>query len=505
MKPGKITFVIAVLLLAAATAYSHPLGNFTVNQYSSLQAGKSAITIRQVLDLAEIPTFQAAASIDANKDGTLADDELAAYLKQIAPEYIANLKLGINGARRDLRMIKDAISLKEGAGGLQTLRIEWNLSADAGPLASENKLTFRNDNYPERIGWREIVASRAGGVEIYDSSVYGSGLSDELKVYPQDSLSSPLNERSADFTFTAGSAPAGTRPLKNRDGRAAAPVQKDRLAALIAVPEITPTIAFFGLLLALGLGAAHSMSPGHGKTVVGAYLVGTRGTPAHALFLGLTVTVTHTLGVFALGVVTLLASRFILPETLMPFLSFFSGLIVLYIGLTMFKTRLFALLAGKKETHHHHHSHDAHSHTHDHNSHAHDHNSHAHSHHSHVHGELEHSHHGGAAHTHLPPEKITFKSLLALGVSGGLLPCPSALVLMLSAVNLNRVGYGLILTLAFSIGLAATLTGVGLLFLFGGKLFDGNRLKRNPIFRAVPVFSAFVIACVGAIICYNSL
>ena len=244
-------------------------------------------------------------------------------------------------------------------------------------------------------------------------------------------------------------------------------------------------IALFGLLLAFGLGAAHAMSPGHGKTVVGAYLVGSKGTPAHAMFLGLTVTITHTLGVFALGVVTLLASNYILPETLMPFLSFFSGLIVLYIGLTMFKTRLLAMLGAKDHDHghHHHHSHD---------------------HGAHSHGDLEHTH-DGTTHTHLPPESITWKTLLALGISGGLLPCPSALVLMLSAINLNRVGYGLILTVAFSLGLAATLTGVGLLFLFGGKLFDGNALKQNPLFRAIPVVSAFVITCVGAVICYNSL
>ncbi|MEP6903854.1 MAG: ABC transporter permease, partial [Actinomycetota bacterium] len=102
-------------------------------------------------------------------------------------------------------------------------------------------------------------------------------------------------------------------------------------------------------------------------------------------------------------------------------------------------------------------------------------------------------------------EQISWKGLLALGISGGLLPCPSALVLMLSAINLNRIGYGLVLTLVFSFGLAATLTAVGLLFLYGGKLFGGSRLAENRIFKALPVASAFVIACVGAIICYNSV
>jgi len=105
----------------------------------------------------------------------------------------------------------------------------------------------------------------------------------------------------------------------------------------------------------------------------------------------------------------------------------------------------------------------------------------------------------------LPPETITWRSLLALGISGGLLPCPSALVLMLSAINLNRIGYGIVLTLIFSFGLAATLTAVGLAFLYTGKFFDNPKLSGNRIIKALPVFSAFVIACVGAVICYNSL
>jgi len=245
------------------------------------------------------------------------------------------------------------------------------------------------------------------------------------------------------------------------------------IAELIAVPEITPAIVIVGLLLAFGLGAMHAMSPGHGKTVVGAYLVGSHGTPKHAAFLGLTVTITHTLGVFALGVVTLFASNYVLPERLMPMLSFFSGALVLYIGLAMFKKRLLAALGGEPEHQHHH---DGHTHS-----------------------------HGGHTHTHLPPADLSWRNLLALGISGGLLPCPSALVLMLAAISLNRVGYGLVLTLVFSFGLAATLTASGLAFLYIGKIFDRPGLAQNRIVKTLPVFSAFVIACLGAAICYTSL
>jgi ABC-type nickel/cobalt efflux system permease component RcnA len=227
----------------------------------------------------------------------------------------------------------------------------------------------------------------------------------------------------------------------------------------------------------------HALSPGHGKAVVGAYLVGTKGTPKHALFLGATVTITHTLGVFALGLLTLFASNYILPERLMPFLNFVSGLLVLFIGLTLFKNRLFSMLGYKSSGHQP--AEDLHEH-------------------DDLPENSTHTH-GGSTHTHVPPKQVTWRSLLALGISGGLLPCPSALVLMLSAISLNRIGYGIILTLVFSFGLAATLTAVGLAFLYVGKFFDNPSLSDNRIVKALPVFSAFVIACVGAVICYQSL
>ena len=190
MKLRHLVFTTTILLLAAAGVFAHPLGNFSVNQYSKLQPGKSVVAIRQVLDLAEIPTFQESAAIDTNKDGTLSDDELQVYLKQITPGYLANLKLSVNGIDSAIRVVKDAITVNAGDGGLQTLRVEWDLAADVAAEAPENKLTFRNDNYPERIGWREIVAERGAGVEIYNSTAYGSGVTDELKSYPQASLAS---------------------------------------------------------------------------------------------------------------------------------------------------------------------------------------------------------------------------------------------------------------------------------------------------------------------------
>lgn len=483
---------VALLLIAfCVAAAAHPLGNFSINQYSRLEVAPSRIKIRQVLDMAEVPTFQESSKIDTDRDGQMSKNELDEYGRSITPPYLANLRLSVNGTIIAARAATTQVSLGSGAGNLPTLRIVWDLVADIAGNQNNGRISFQNDNFSERLGWREIVVEGNSGVIIFDSTAFGSGVTDELKAYPQESLSAPLNERAAEFSFTSGKIPVGSRSLVNRDGRPAPIAQKDRFAELIAVPEITPTVALFGLLLAFGLGALHAMSPGHGKAIVGAYLVGSRGTAKHAAFLGLTVTVTHTIGVFALGLITLFASNFILPERMMPFLSFVSGLLVFYIGITLFKNRLFAVLGWRTEPHHHHHGRER----------QHDHDGHAHS-----HGHDGHTHtHDGREHTHLPPEQITWRSLLALGISGGLLPCPSALVLMLSATSLGRVGYGLVLTLIFSLGLAATLTSVGLAFLYLGKWFGGATLGENRIIKVLPVASALVITFLGAVMCYTSL
>lgn len=212
-------------------------------------------------------------------------------------------------------------------------------------------------------------------------------------------------------------------------------------------------------------GAAHALSPGHGKTMLGAYLVGAKATPRHALLLGLTTTITHTIGVIVLGLVALFASRYILPEQLFPWLSLISGVLVVTIGINLFRQRL-----QRQHHHHHHHSHEHLTHTHD-----------PHFHHPH--------------HTHDDLE-IHWRSLIALGVSGGLVPCPAALVLLLSTVGLGYIGYGLVLVLVFSLGLALTLTSLGLLLINAKRLF--KRLPTpNRLFKKLSAISALVITCIG--------
>ena len=208
------------------------------------------------------------------------------------------------------------------------------------------------------------------------------------------------------------------------------------------------------LLIAAFWGAAHALTPGHGKAIVAGYLVGTRGRPLDAFLLGGIVTVTHTAGVFALGFVTLLLSQFIVPEALYPWLTLASGLLVVGVGASV----LLARVRGRAHGHDHGHGHDHH---HDHHHHHHD-----------------------------------RRGLLGVGIAAGLLPCPSALVVLLSAIALHRIGFGLALIVAFSLGLAATITSIGLVAVLAKRAF--SRFSFNgPLIRLLPAASALVILAVG--------
>lgn len=488
---GLPTILAALLLpLIATSANAHPLGNFTVNQFTEITTRQDLIAIRHVVDLAEIPTLQETPGIDANGDGNFDADELQAFSNQLSRLVAAQLSVSIDDIAVPLRAMRSSAEALPGAGGLRTLRWEgeFDVALDHAPASHARRIRFANAAYADRLGWREIIAVPTTGVSIFDTATFGNSLSNELRAYPANLLESPLDERISSFSITRGSVPADSTSLRSRDG---SPIvaSRDRLAELIAVPEVTPWVMFIGLLIATGLGALHAMSPGHGKTVVGAYLVGSRGTLRHALFLGLTVTVTHTAGVFALGLVTLFASNFISPEQLYPVLAVLSGAIVLAMGLSLLATRLRAATGAAT---HHHHDHDHHS----------DEPDVPYGHDGHVHS------HGGVAHSHLPPgadgAPVTMRSLLALGISGGLLPCPSALVVLLAAIALHRVGYGIVLVIAFSVGLAGALTAVGLAFVYAGRFFGGST-RLSWLSRVLPVASAAVISALGAAICWTAI
>ncbi len=256
---------------------------------------------------------------------------------------------------------------------------------------------------------------------------------------------------------------------------------EEHLIGMVATEQMSLMFICTTIFLSFLWGAGHALTPGHGKAIVAAYLIGARSTAWHAFYLGLTVTITHTLGIFCLGFIALFASQYILPETLFPWLALLSGCIVIILGFTMFASRL-RLLVGKASHHHHHHPHGDHHHSHDHG-------------HTHQHG-----------HSHLPPEdkSVSWKTIIGLGISGGLLPCPSALVLLLAAISMQRIGFGMFLVFVFSIGLAAVLTSVGLLFIKGSHIIQ-KIPQASAATRILPVMSAVLIFVLGVFISADAM
>src|SRR5215218_2529601 len=495
-------------------AQAHPLGNFTINHYSRLEFAAEKARIDYVLDFAEIPTFQQKGQLDPNEDGKLSDAEAQAYLDAELPSLVENLQLRVGKETLPLRALDSSAAYRPGQGGLPVLRIEARLLADLPKDWEDHGAGHYTDrNYEDHLGWREIVVKGGPGVAIKGSSAPSAGVSDELRKYPSDMLSSPLDIRGAKFTLAPGEGSFADGPV----GEAARNYSTSdysfksngyisklyaKLNSLISFNSPSPTVILISLLAALLWGALHAFTPGHGKTVVAAYLVGDRGTAWHAAFLGLTVTLTHTLGVFALGGVAIYLARYILPEDLFPWLGVVSGLLGVMIGLSLLFSRsrtTFGASSGKARHVHAEHADGDDTHLH----------SHVHHGHSHSHGDHEQSHsHSGHTHSHLPQgaggSKVGMRGLVALGVSGGLVPCPAALVLLLSAISLGRLGFGMVLVVAFSVGLAIVLTGIGILMIYAKRLFDRFSFEaRVP--RLLPVASALVISLAGVVILVGSL
>lgn len=463
---SRVRSLIAILIafasagaFAPAPAAAHPLGNFSINHLVEVRISTNRIDLHYILDQAEIPTFQ--------ERGLSSQQVLA--LKRA--EVRKHLTLAVDGMPTPVSFLPQAtITHPPGQGGLPLTRVELWLRAS---VRDPRRVRISDQTFPGRVGWKAVVIRSGAGTDVR-SSVASTDPTDGLRSYPQDQLSSPLDQRTASFSVTPGTgaivAPGSRSPgptTRNRSG--------DGFAGVFADAAAGKGVLLFLLLAAFAWGAIHALSPGHGKTMVAAYLVGTRGTVRHAVALGATVTITHTIGVFALGFVTLALSQYVLPEQLYPWLNLASGLLVLAIGTGVLRARV--RKARGHQGHGHGHTHD-HSHDHDHD-HSHDHS------HDHDHG-----------HHHHAPERITWGGLIAMGASAGLLPCPSALVVLLGAIAQQQIALGLLMIVVFSLGLASTITGLGIAVVSAGRLTSRLNVPAR-VTTVLPALSAAVIVVAG--------
>jgi ABC-type nickel/cobalt efflux system permease component RcnA len=467
------------MLLGAGSAIAHPLGNFSISRYAGLEIGPDTVQVRYVVDMAEIPTFRV-----IQDDALVAEaghPTVAPWVARTSTALGRGLRLEVDG--RPLTLVAGAseIVFPPGAGDLPTLKLAVVYRAALEPAAgAARELRYVDENFPERAGWKEIVLRAGPGVSLVRSTVPATDRSRELADYPVDLVNSPPQDVEARATFrhdaasTTATSPAAPPPSLPSTRP---PSSSSALANLVSRAEPGAGMVAMALLVAMALGAFHALEPGHGKSVVAAYLVGSRGTARHALVLGLVVTVAHTAGVYLLGGVTFYASRHVMPERLYPWLSLISGLTIAGLGAVLFRRRY----AGVDDAHGHaHHGHHHHSHPHDH--------AHPNEHPAVYDGDHAHDHSG---------KSVSLGSLVALGVSGGIVPCPAALVVLLSALSMHRVGFGLVLIVAFSVGLAAVLVIIGILMVHAGRLMARFHEDGPWIRRWLPLTSSAVMTLLG--------
>jgi ABC-type nickel/cobalt efflux system permease component RcnA len=435
------------------------------------------VRVYYVLDNAEIPAFQERRAVEADPAG---------YLRAEVERIREGLELTVDDRPLELRAVRTGLDQPQGEAGLLTLRVAAVFEAPlpAGPATRASSLGFADRNEPQRLGWREIVVVARGDAELRTSTAPARDL------LPR----------------------AGTPPKRSGDS----------LTDLVTRQDLDVGVVLGMLAVALAIGAGHAFLPGHGKTLMGAYLVGTKGRPVDAFLLGAIVSLMHTASVLALGLVLFRVNESISLERVYPSLTVVSGLLAAAFGTFLLVTRSRRIrqarrdhVAGHDHLHVHDHAHDlepepapvliavgAAGHDHP----AHDHPAHAHAHaHGHGHGhdgeagppsrprgrQFGHSHGAGHWHTHeLPPDVPPFsrRGIVMLATSGGLVPSPSAVLVVVSAFSLGRVGLGLSLIAAFSLGLAATLTAIGLSLVFGRGFVErhwGRSLEILPVVGAL--------------------
>ena len=462
--------VAAALTLAlgpAGEVGAHPLGNFTVNVYSGLYVEPDRIGIDLVVDMAEIPTFQARREVDADGDGAVSDAESSAYAARACRDAAGRVDVMVDGRPAPVRAGAGEVVFPAGAGGLPTLRLTCPLVATLGEAGGARRVEYRNRNYDDRVGWREIVAA-GDRTQLAESTVPSESLSGRLTDYPADLLQSPLDQRAATFTVRPGGpALAGGRPAP-APAPAVGARGVDRFSRsfmdLVARRHLTAGFAFLAVGLSVVLGAAHALAPGHGKTLMAAYLVGRDGTFGDALLIGATMAVTHTAGVLLLGLV-LSASTSLAAETVYPWLGLVSGLLLAGIGAGLLYR---AARTGAGSAHEH----------------------------GHPHG-----------HKHLHPHAALSApygrpGLVGMGFVGGLLPSPSALVVLLGAIALRRVWFGVVLVGAYGAGMAGTLLATALLLHraqagIAARMATASPARVTLLTRAIPAVTATVVLGAG--------
>ncbi len=502
--------LILVGLVLPQSVVAHPLGNFTINRYNGLTISPEWTSLDRVVDMAELPTVRARQDIDVNDDGATSDQEAAAWAESQCSASSAELALKVAGNPVQFMPRTVGVSFPAGQAGLPTLRLVCGLVATHAALTPGAAVEFTDNSFADRQGWQELVIAPAG-LTLVDADAFVAGRSDRLTSYPAEStdvltepyaliavsaIASPVTQATV---MPADSVPLGSVSSEVVGDSGAAPMSRpsgaddlpSQITSVLQAQDLNAPAVILALLVAALVGAFHAATPGHGKTLMAAYLVGSRGSTRHAIGLGLTVTVTHTLGVLVLGAIVLAAGAAVPTERLLPALGLVSGVTVTLLGSAFLLQRLREARrntrpGGTPAPHDEHAPHEA--------SHAPD------------EGAGWHSH-GGVRHTHLPSTDgpLRRRNLVALGLVGGLVPSASAILILVGSIAAGRPAFGMVLITAFGLGMATVLVGLGVLLVRARSIVESlpsRNLER--VFAIAPLVTAVVFLVVGVAITLQS-
>ncbi|MEP7378989.1 MAG: hypothetical protein ABI725_05435 [Chloroflexota bacterium] len=498
---------IMLMFLSVTSVLAHPLGNTSVNLYERIEIDAQEISVKFILDVSEIPALRERSFSDTNDDGLVDNEEATAYLDGFWGYLEPLLQLSADGRPAQLHRVGQELTFPLGQGGLLLMRVVFELRA-AQPAQTTGAIvagTLTETAFQGVPGWHEIIVLGGAGVALLDSSVPDSDVTNELTAYPPDMLTNPLSVREASFQYrvdqpsatppAATAPPATSGPQPTASGTGLRPL--DPMVALLG-QRLDLKSSLFGLVLATVLGAVHALTPGHGKTLVAAYLVGSRANIRHGFWLGGTVAVTHTAGIFVLGMATLAFTELIVPERIVSWLSVATGLLIAALGAVFVwraqhlrvdfspapAGRAKSSAAARRRSGHRHDSAGGHGHKHD--------------------RDIEHDHAHEHSHEHEQDAtpQLQRRDVAILGIVGGLVPSGSALILLLSSIALNEVFYGLLLIIAFGLGMAAVLIGIttGIVLMRRTPVIGWERW-RDPRLRALalwlPTISGLIVVALG--------
>ncbi len=467
LPPVVILAMCAAIVLGPSRAGAHPLGNFTINHLDRITAAGGRVTVTHVVDMAEIPTFSLLRGITSGGDASPVR-ALVEWSRTEGARTASDLVLTADGAAVPLHFDDGHVQLRPGAGGLPTLY--WTAHYDGSVSRGRaHVLAFEDRTYPGRLGWKDVVLGDAPEP------------TDALRHYPSALIGSPRDRTAVSIALDARGGShetASAKPATNDAAAQPSAARSGTLSDMLARGTGNLWIVLLTMLAAVALGALHALEPGHGKTLLAVSLVGARATAAQAAILAGGLTFAHTIGVLLLGIVVLFASRWIVPDAIYPWVTLVSGVAVAFVGARAL-ARVVATLRPRAHAHVHHHL-GAHEHDH----------VHAHG----LDGDEAHARHHAIPGT----APLTFPGVVVAAMSGAVAPCPAAIVVLIAAVNLHQIPYGLTVIVAFSLGLAGVLTGLGM-----GVVRGAAWLARRPAFdrftRYAPFISAGVIATIGAV------